>query len=102
MKAHGVQSPSLHCDLELKISYQNLFEQGGVSLVCKLASWMKQGSMTLLRSSVDAGVGWSLLWAVRSRLWRVAWSWSVGVVRDVGGEISSEFAPCAFKRSPPH
>ena len=32
MKAHGVQGPTLHCDLELKISYQNLFEQGGVSL----------------------------------------------------------------------
>ena len=23
-------------------------------------------------------------------------------MRDVGGEISSEFAPCAFERSPPH
>ena len=37
MKVHGVQGPSLHCDLELKISYQNLFEQGGVSLGCKPA-----------------------------------------------------------------
>ena len=23
-------------------------------------------------------------------------------MRDVGGEISSEFDPCAFERSPPH
>ena len=37
----------------------------------------------------------------KSCLGHVAWSWSVGVVRDVGGEILSEFAPCAFKRSPP-
>ena len=26
----------------------------------------------------------------------------LSVSRDVGGEISSEFAPCAFERSPPH
>jgi hypothetical protein len=41
-------------------------------------------------------------WPARSCLGHVAWSWSVGVVRHVGGEISSEFAPYAFERSPPH
>ena len=55
MKAHGVQGPSLHCDLELKISYQNLFEQGGVSLGCKPAWWMKKGCTGLLRSSACLG-----------------------------------------------
>jgi len=37
MKAHGVQGPSLHCDLEFEILDMNLFEQGGVSLGCKPA-----------------------------------------------------------------
>ena len=48
------------------------------------------------------GPGRPFSWPARSCLGHVARSWSIGVVRDVGGEISSEFAPCAFKRSPPH
>ena len=48
------------------------------------------------------GPGRSFSWPARSCLGHVACSWSVSVVRDVGGEISSEFAPCAFERSPPH
>ena len=63
---------------------------------------MKQGSTTLLGVWWTPGVRQYLLWAVRSCLGHVAWSRSVGVVHDVGGEISSEFAPCAFERSPPH
>ena len=48
------------------------------------------------------GPGRPFSWPVRSCLGHVAWSWSVGVMRDVGGEISSEFSPCAFERFPPH
>ena len=42
------------------------------------------------------GVCQYLLWAARSYLGRVAWVWSVGVVRHVGGEISSEFCSLCF------
>ena len=46
------------------------------------------------------GPGRPFSWPARSCLGHVAWSWSVGVVRDVGGEISSEFAPCALRDLP--
>ena len=63
---------------------------------------MKKGYTGLLRSSAglrgpaDPLVG--LLGPVLGMLLGAGLS----VSRDVGGEISSEFAPCAFERSPPH
>ena len=53
--------------------------------------------------SVDPRVNrLSSLWIIKSCLGRVVRCWSVDAVHHVGGEISSEFAPCAFERSPPH
>ena len=63
---------------------------------------MKKGCTGLLRSSAGlrgpADPLVSLLGPVLGMLLGVGLS----VSRDVGGEISSEFAPCAFERSPPH
>ena len=56
-----------------------------------------------LNGSVDPRVNrLSSLWPIKSCLGHVVRCWSVDVVRHVGGEISSEFSPCAFERSPPH
>ena len=56
-----------------------------------------QASLGIRRAS---GPGRPFSWPAKSCLGHVAWSWSVGVVRDVGGEISSEFAPCALRDLP--
>ena len=56
-----------------------------------------------LNGSVDPRVNrLSSLWPIKSCLGHVVRCWSVDVVRHVGAEISSEFSPCAFERSPPH
>ena len=64
---------------------------------------MKKGCTSLLRSSTGiGGPADPLVGLLGPVLGMLLWSWFVGVVRDVGGEISSEFALCAFERSPPH
>ena len=63
---------------------------------------MKKGCTGLLRSSAGLGGPADPLVGLLDPVLGMLLGASLSVSRDVGGEISSEFAPCAFERSPPH
>ena len=63
---------------------------------------MKKGCTGLLRSSAGLGGPVNTLVGLLGPVLGMLVGVGLSVSRDVGGEISSEFAPCAFERSPPH
>ena len=63
---------------------------------------MKKGCTGLLRSSAGLGGPADPLVVLISPVLGMLVGVGLSVSRDVGGEISSEFAPCAFERSPLH
>ena len=63
---------------------------------------MKKGCTGLLRSSAGLGGPPDPLVGLLDPVLGMLLGVGLSVSRDVGGEISSEFAPCAFERSPPH
>ena len=63
---------------------------------------MKKGCTGLLRSSAGLGGLADPLVGLLGPVLGMLLGAGLSVSCDVGGEISSEFAPCAFERSPPH
>ena len=63
---------------------------------------MKKGCTGLLRSLAGLGGPVDPLVGLLSPVLGMLLGAGLSVSRDVGGEISSEFSPCAFERSPPH
>ena len=63
---------------------------------------MKKGCTGLLRSSAVLGGPADPLVGLLGPILGMLLGAGLSVSRDVGGEISSDFAPCAFQRSPPH
>ena len=63
---------------------------------------MKKGCTGLLRSLVCLGGPANPLVGLLSPVLGMLLGAGLSVSHDVGGEISSEFAPCAFERSPPY
>ena len=63
---------------------------------------MMKGCTGLLRSSAGLGGPADPLVGLLGPVLGMLLGAGLSVMRDVGGEISSEFAPCAFERSPPH
>ena len=63
---------------------------------------MKRGCTGLLRSSAGLGGPADPLVGLLGPVLGMLLGVGLSVSHDVGGEISSEFAPCAFERSPPH
>ena len=63
---------------------------------------MKKGCTGLLRSLAGLGGPADPLVGLLSPVLGMLLGAGLSVSRDVGGEISSEFAPCAFERSPPY
>ena len=63
---------------------------------------MKKGCTGLLRSLAGLGGPVDPLVGLLSPVLGMLLGAGLSVSRDVGGEISSEFVPCAFERSPPH
>ena len=73
-----------------------------MSLECKPASWMKQGSMTLLRSSVDPWGFVSTFIGPLGPVLGVLLGSGLSLLCGMLGErFQVSFAPCAFERSPP-
>ena len=63
---------------------------------------MKKGCTGLLRSSAGLGGPADPLVGLLGPVLGMLLGAGLSVSRDVGGEISSEFSPCAFERFPPH